>query len=85
MARTLGIAGIQMQVAWGVDNSDAMMVNLNRVAAPFSLGGYRYYSANFVSAELISISRNRFQIRNPEKISRVGPKRKEMADPRLFL
>ena len=35
MARTLGIAGIQMQVAWGVDNSDAMLVNLNRVALLF--------------------------------------------------
>jgi predicted amidohydrolase len=35
MARTLGIAGIQMEVAWGADNSDAMMVNLNRAAALF--------------------------------------------------
>jgi predicted amidohydrolase len=35
MARTLGIAGIQMQVAWGVDNSEAMMVNLNRVMLLF--------------------------------------------------
>ena len=35
MARILGIAGIQMEVAWGVDNSDAMLVNLNRVALLF--------------------------------------------------
>ena len=35
MARNLGIAGIQMEVAWGVDNSDAMMKNLNRVALLF--------------------------------------------------
>ena len=35
MARTLGVAGIQMEVAWGVDNTDAMMVNLNRVALLF--------------------------------------------------
>jgi hypothetical protein len=32
MTRTLGVAGIQMEVAWGVDNSDAIMVNLNRVS-----------------------------------------------------
>ena len=35
MARPLGVAGIQMEVTWGADNSDAMMVNLNRVALLF--------------------------------------------------
>ena len=35
MARTLGVAGIQMKVAWGVDNSDAMLACLNRVALLF--------------------------------------------------
>ncbi len=35
MARTLGVAGIQMEVTWGVDNSDAMLVYLNRVALLF--------------------------------------------------
>jgi predicted amidohydrolase len=35
MARTLGVAGIQMDVVWGKDNSDAMLVNLNRVASLF--------------------------------------------------
>ena len=35
MARTLGVAGIQMEVAWGVDNSDAMLGYLNRVSLLF--------------------------------------------------
>ncbi len=35
MARTLGIAGIQMEVTRGTDNSDAMMANLNRLALLF--------------------------------------------------
>jgi len=35
MARYLGIAGIQMEVAYGKNNSDAMMVNLDRTVALF--------------------------------------------------
>ena len=35
MPRPLGVAGVQMEVAWGVDNSEAMLVSLNRVALLF--------------------------------------------------
>lgn len=35
MARTVGIAGIQMEVTWGADNYEAMMANLNRIALLF--------------------------------------------------
>jgi predicted amidohydrolase len=35
MARYVGIAGIQMEVVWGKNRSQAMMANLNRAAALF--------------------------------------------------
>ena len=38
MARILGIAGIQMNVVYGQDNSDAMLIKLNIVKELFVTG-----------------------------------------------
>ena len=83
MARNLGIAGIQMEVAWGVDNSDAMMMNLNRVALLFPWVDIIIFSELCLCGMDIKLAQ---PIPNPTlEIYGVGQKRKEMADAGLFL
>ena len=47
MGRTIGIAGIQMNVQLGDDNSELMLKKL-RAVAPFFPGWILFFSASFV-------------------------------------